>query len=100
MANEFDPILIEVMRHQLMSVSEEMNITMKQTTRSIVAKEGGDYSAGLLDPAGRVMSQAVPYGLAYFNALSRLIRHTLPLGACSRCAITRGLVSEAMGRKC
>jgi N-methylhydantoinase B len=69
MAKKFDPVLIEVMRHQLVSVSEEMNITMKQTTRSIVAKEGGDYSAGLLDPAGRVMSQAVPYGLAYFNAL-------------------------------
>jgi N-methylhydantoinase B len=69
MAKKFDPILIEVMRHQLVSVSEEMNITMKQTTRSIVAKEGGDYSAGLLDPAGRVIAQAVPYGLAYFNAL-------------------------------
>lgn len=69
MTKKFDPILIEVMRHQLVSVSEEMNITMKQTTRSIVAKEGGDYSAGLLDPAGRVMSLAVPYGLAYFNAL-------------------------------
>jgi len=69
MTKEFDPILIEVMRHQLVSVSEEMNITMKQTTRSIVAKEGGDYSAGLLDPAGGVIAQAVPYGLAYFNAL-------------------------------
>jgi N-methylhydantoinase B len=42
---------------------------MKQTTRSIVAKEGGDYSAGLLDPEGRVIAQAIPYGLGYFTAV-------------------------------
>ena len=69
MAQTFDPILSEVMRHELISASEEMNITMKQTTRSIVAKEAGDYSAGLLDPEGRVIAQAIPYGLGYFTAV-------------------------------
>src|SRR5690242_10106314 len=69
MTRTFDPILTEVIRHELISASEEMNITMKQTTRSIVAKEGGDYSAGLLDPDGRVIAQAVPYGLGYFTAV-------------------------------
>jgi N-methylhydantoinase B len=69
MAQAFDPILSEVMRHELISASEEMNITMKQTTRSIVAKEAGDYSAGLLDPDGRVIAQAIPYGLGYFTAV-------------------------------
>jgi N-methylhydantoinase B len=69
MAQAFDPILSEVMRHELISASEEMNITMKQTTRSIVAKEAGDYSAGLLDPEGRVIAQAIPYGLGYFTAV-------------------------------
>jgi len=64
----FDPILLEVLRHELVAISEEMNITMSQTTRSIVAKEGGDFSAGLLDPEGRVIAQAVPYGLGYFTA--------------------------------
>ncbi|MEQ9642327.1 MAG: hydantoinase B/oxoprolinase family protein [Alphaproteobacteria bacterium] len=69
MSESFDPILTEVMRHELIAVSEEMNITMKQTTRSIVAKEGGDFSAGLLDAHGRVIAQAVPYGLGYFTAV-------------------------------
>lgn len=69
MTENFDPILLEVMRHELISCSEEMNITMKQTTRSIVAMEGGDFSAGLLDPEGRVIAQAVPYGLGYFTAV-------------------------------
>jgi len=68
MSLEFDPILTEVLRHELVAISEEMNITMSQTTRSIVAKEGGDYSAGLMDPEGRVIAQAVPYGLGYFTA--------------------------------
>lgn len=65
---DFDPILTEVLRHELVAISEEMNITMSQTTRSIVAKEGGDFSAGLMDPEGRVIAQAVPYGLGYFTA--------------------------------
>ena len=69
MSDVFDPVLAEVMRHELIAASEEMNITMKQTTRSIVAKEGGDFSAGLLDPQGQVIAQAVPYGLGYFTAV-------------------------------
>jgi N-methylhydantoinase B len=67
MANKLiDPVLIEVLRHQLVSVSEEMNITMGQTARSLAAKEGGDYSAALLDVEGKVIVQALPYGMAYF----------------------------------
>jgi len=33
MAQIFDPILSEVMRHELISASEEMNITMKPASR-------------------------------------------------------------------
>jgi N-methylhydantoinase B len=65
-STNIDPVLIEVMRHQLVSVSEEMNITMGQTARSLAAKEGGDFSAALLDPQGNVIVQALPYGMAYF----------------------------------
>ena len=38
MAQGFDPILSEVMAHELITASEEMNITMKQTTRSFGAR--------------------------------------------------------------
>src|SRR5260370_33540848 len=69
MSKKFDPVLIEVMRHELISVSEEMNITMKQTTRSIVAKEGGDFSAGIIDPEGNGIAQAGPYGVGYFTGV-------------------------------
>src|SRR5271167_2432311 len=33
MSQMFDPILFEVIRHELMSLAEEMNLTMKHTTR-------------------------------------------------------------------
>jgi N-methylhydantoinase B len=69
MLNTFDPVLSEVMRHELMSVAEEMNITMKLTTRSVVAKEGSDFSAGLLDKEGRLAMQAIPYGAGYFTGV-------------------------------
>src|SRR5215471_2419540 len=69
MTDMIDPVLNEVMRHELMSVAEEMNITMKQTTRSIVAKEGSDFSAGLLDANGQLAVQAIPYGAGYFTGV-------------------------------
>lgn len=57
------------MRHELVSGSEEMNITMKQMSRSIVAGEAGDHSAGLLEREARVVAQAIPYGLGRFTAV-------------------------------
>jgi N-methylhydantoinase B len=61
-----DPVLVEVMRHELLAVSEEMNITMRRTTRSIAAKETNDFSSAILDRDGRPILQAVPYGLRVF----------------------------------
>lgn len=61
-----DPVLAEVMRHYLVGVTEEMNITMRQTTRSVMAKEVNDFSSALLDANGTVIAQATPYGLNVF----------------------------------
>jgi N-methylhydantoinase B len=61
-----DPVLAEVMRHYFVGVTEEMNITMRQTTRSVMAKEVNDFSAALLDAKGAVIAQARPYGLSVF----------------------------------
>jgi N-methylhydantoinase B len=64
-----DPVLIEVMRHELIALSEEMNMTMRQTTRSIIAREASELSAALLSPQGEVLGQAMFYGLGYFTAV-------------------------------
>ena len=62
MEKRFDPILLEVMNNELTAVAEEMAITMKRTARSIVAKEGGDFSTALVDAEGRLIAQGMAVG--------------------------------------
>ena len=61
-----DPIVTEIIQHQLLGVAEDMNITMRRTTRSVIAKETNDFSAALLDGSGRPIMLAMPYGLRAF----------------------------------
>jgi N-methylhydantoinase B len=71
---DIDPVLVEVMRNELLAASDEMNITMMRTTRSIAARENGDYSAAILDLDGNVIAQSVPFGFAYFvGAMPNLV---------------------------
>lgn len=69
MSSNFDPVLIELMRHEFIALSEEMNMAMRQTARSIIAKESSELSAALLTPKGEVIGQAMIYGLGYFTAV-------------------------------
>ncbi len=62
MQKRFDPILLEVMNNELTAIAEEMAITMKRTARSIVAKEGGDFSTALVDAEGRLIAQGIAAG--------------------------------------
>jgi len=69
MSPNFDPVLIELMRHEFIALSEEMNMAMRQTARSIIAKEASELSAALLTPKGEVIGQGMIYGLGYFTAV-------------------------------
>lgn len=62
MEKKFDAVLVEVMKNELTAIAEEMAITMKRTARSIVAKEGGDFSTALVDAKGRPIAQGVAAG--------------------------------------
>lgn len=59
----FDPILVEVMKNELTAIAEEMGITMKRTARSLVAKEGGDFSTALTDANGALIAQGLTIGI-------------------------------------
>jgi len=59
----FDPVLVEVMKNELTAVAEEMGITMKRTARSLVAKEGADFSTALTDAEGRLIAQGLTIGI-------------------------------------
>lgn len=63
MDQQFDPILIEVLKNELTAVAEEMGITMKRTARSLGAKEGADFSTALVDAEGRLIAQGLTIGV-------------------------------------
>jgi len=63
MTTAFDPILVEVLKNELTAVAEEMGITMKRTARSLVAKEGADFSTALTDAEGRLIAQGLTIGI-------------------------------------
>lgn len=54
----FDPIQVEVWRHMLAAVAEEMGATLERTAYSPNIKERLDHSCALFDAEGRLLAQA------------------------------------------
>ncbi len=59
---DLDPILIEVMKNELISIGENMGITLKRTARSLAAQVG-DFSTSIVDEEGRILAQGFAIGL-------------------------------------
>jgi len=58
MSKELDPITLEVLRHALASVAEEMNANLIRSAYSPNIKERRDCSSALFDPRGELVAQA------------------------------------------
>ncbi len=52
-----DPITLEVARHAVFSIAEEMRAIVMRSARSPVLKEAGDLSCALTDAQGRLVAQ-------------------------------------------
>ena len=52
-----DPITLEVVRHAVFSVAEEMRAVLMRSARSPVLKEAGDLSCALTDARGQLVAQ-------------------------------------------
>lgn len=52
-----DPVTLEVVRHAVLSVAEEMRAVLMRSARSPVLKEAGDLSCALTDAAGQLVAQ-------------------------------------------
>jgi N-methylhydantoinase B len=67
MARSFDPILVEVIKHELAAIAEEMAIAVSKTARSAMVKIG-DFAATLCDAQGRLIGPgyAAPFQLGIF----------------------------------
>jgi N-methylhydantoinase B len=76
----FDPIQVEVWRHLLASVAEEMGATLERTAYSPNIKERLDHSCALFDEGGRLLAQAahIPVHLGAMPLMIAALRDTLP----------------------
>ncbi len=78
-ANDFDPIQVEVWRHLLASVAEEMGVTLERTAYSPNIKERLDHSCALFDSEGRLLAQAahIPVHLGAMPLMIQALRPRL-----------------------
>jgi len=57
-ADRFDPVTLEVLRHRLDCIAEEMEMTLLKSSCSPIVKEGLDASASIFTLDGTTLAQA------------------------------------------
>jgi len=75
--NAIRTVRMQVMWNRLISVVEEQAQTLIRTAFSTATREGGDLSAGVFDPDGRMLAQAVTGTPGHVNSMANGIRHFL-----------------------
>ncbi|MFM0653546.1 hydantoinase B/oxoprolinase family protein [Paraburkholderia sediminicola] len=70
-----DLIQLQVMWSRLLAVVEEQAQTLIRTAFSVSTREGGDVSAGVFDPAGRMLAQAVTGTPGHINSMAMAVPH-------------------------
>jgi N-methylhydantoinase B len=75
----FDPIQVEVWRHLLAAVTEEMGATLERTAYSPNIKERLDHSCALFDAQGRLLAQAahIPVHLGAMPQMLQTLRRAV-----------------------
>jgi N-methylhydantoinase B len=71
-----DPITLEVVRGGIVSLCQEMGISMERSSYSPVFSEGLDYSFALFDGNGEMISQAA-FDPCHLGAMPQAVRRTL-----------------------
>ena len=72
-----DEIRLQVMWNRLISVVEEQAQTLVRTAFSTSAREAGDLSAGIFDPRGAMLAQAVTGTPGHVNSMALSVGHFL-----------------------
>jgi N-methylhydantoinase B len=68
-----DDIRLQVMWNRLISVVEEQATTLLRTAFSTSVREAGDLSAGVFDPQGRMLAQAVTGTPGHVNTMAEAV---------------------------
>ncbi|WP_413873345.1 hydantoinase B/oxoprolinase family protein [Albidovulum sp.] len=74
-ADQTREIHMQVMWNRLISVVEEQAMTLLRTAFSTSVREAGDLSAGVFDPAGRMLAQAVTGTPGHVNTMAEAVLH-------------------------
>jgi N-methylhydantoinase B len=75
MSDTYQSIRNQVMWDRLINVVEEQARTMMRVAFSPVVREAGDLSAGVFNPAGQLLAQAVTGTPGHINSMARSVRH-------------------------
>ena len=73
--NSADVLHNQVMWNRLISVVEEQALALIRTAFSTSVREAGDLSAGVFDPEGRMIAQAVTGTPGHVNTMAAAVRH-------------------------
>ena len=55
---KLDPVLLEIMRHKVEAIADEICITLLRTSRSVFVNEAADFAVGMLDLDGEIFGWA------------------------------------------
>ena len=75
MSDGLEEIRMQVMWNRLISVVEEQAMTLLRTAFSTSVREAGDLSAGVFDPKGRMLAQAVTGTPGHVNTMAEAVLH-------------------------
>ncbi|MCC6888718.1 MAG: hydantoinase B/oxoprolinase family protein [Hyphomicrobiales bacterium] len=75
MSDNFQTIRNQVMWDRLIAVVEEQARTMMRVAFSTVVREAGDLSAGVFNPKGQLLAQAVTGTPGHINSMARSVGH-------------------------
>jgi N-methylhydantoinase B len=76
-ATGIDPITLEVLWNRLIAVVNEQATALMRTSFTTVVRESGDLSAGVFDPRGYMIAQAVTGTPGHINSMATCIHHFL-----------------------
>jgi N-methylhydantoinase B len=74
MSSDFQKIRNQVMWDRLIAVVEEQARTMMRVAFSTVVREAGDLSAGVFNPSGQLLAQAVTGTPGHINSMARSVK--------------------------
>lgn len=72
-----DAITLEVLWNRLISVVNEQATALMRTSFTTIVRESGDLSAGVFDPRGNMIAQAVTGTPGHINSMATCIHHFL-----------------------